>query len=81
MECSNDDEIASEERGIYAVIALAGIPTIIAFLIDGGVLGGGGTISLVAVVLGVFGFGVTLRRRRRLPKARVLVSGSRHLPR
>lgn len=76
-EPTPDVEIQREERGIYAIIIAASAPVVISFAIEGGVLDGGATLSLLLVVLGLVGLfasviaAVRMRLRGRLPKATV----------
>jgi hypothetical protein len=78
----DDIEIEHEERAIYIITALAGLPVVIAVLLDRGILDAGSTISLACVVLAVLG--LTLQRRGpRLPRAtlRARAGDSRRPPR
>ena len=77
----DDDAIACEERAIYLVVALAGLPVLIALWVEGGTLGAGETISLGCVLIA--GVGLRLRRRPRLPRATLRARGidSPRLPR
>ena len=81
------DAIEREERAIYFVLALAGIPVLLALAIDGGTIDAGATISLACVVLATIGAYRLFARRPRLPKAQQLshptrrASGNRRPPR
>lgn len=68
-----DSELETEERAIYAIIAIAACPVVIGFLIGGGVIDGGGTVSMLLVAIGVVGFVASFGviRRARLARARV----------
>lgn len=70
----NDDDIdiAREERGIYLVILGAMIPIVFGTLLAHDVFDAGSTISLMLVVLAVFGLvsRAVLRSKTRLPIAR-----------
>jgi hypothetical protein len=79
----DDEAIEREERAIYLVMALAGLPVLIALCIEGGTIGAGETISLACVVLAMIGLSYRLRRTRRLPKATLQARGidSRRPPR
>jgi len=71
----NDDiDIEHEERGIYLVIVGAMIPIVFGTLIAHDVFDAGSTISLMLLVLAVFGLfsrAILRRRPRRLPEARM----------
>jgi hypothetical protein len=70
----HDHEIAREERGIYLLMLLAGIPILIALAIESGEVDGGNTLSLMATVLGVVGLAAGLRGLHdRVPRARARV--------
>ena len=67
----SDHEIDREERAIYAIIAAAGSPVLIAALIKGGAFDSGTTISLMLVVAGLIGVFWRLRGPAcGLPRAR-----------
>jgi hypothetical protein len=69
---TEDDDIQREERDIYWIITLASLPVVVGFLIERHEIDGGGTLSLVLVVLGAIGLLTGLRAvatRRRLPRA------------
>jgi hypothetical protein len=69
---TDDDDIQREERDIYWIITLASLPVVVGFLIERHEIDGGGTLSLILVVLGVIGLLTGLRvfgARRRLPRA------------
>ncbi len=71
---NDDNDIGHEERGIYLVIVGAMIPIVFGTLIAHDVFDAGSTISLMLLVLAVFGLfsGAILRRRpRHLPEARM----------
>jgi hypothetical protein len=69
IDDQDNEVIAREERAIYFVMALAGLPVLIALWIEGGTIGAGETISLACVVLAVIGLSYRLRRSPTLPKA------------
>jgi hypothetical protein len=64
-----DDDADREERTVYAIIALAVAPVIVAVAIQGGVIDGGTTLCLVVAVLGAVG--AIDRRSAPVPHARV----------
>jgi len=70
-EHEQHDEIAREERDIYAIIVAATLPVVIGLLIEGGSMDGGATLSLLLVAVGVIGLLAGLRAfvARRLPRA------------
>jgi predicted membrane channel-forming protein YqfA (hemolysin III family) len=70
----NEQDIQHEERGIYLVIVGAMIPIVFGTLLAHDVFDAGSTISLMLLVLAVFGlFGraIVHRPQRRLPRAYV----------
>jgi hypothetical protein len=64
-----EDEADREERAVYAIIALAVAPVIVAVAIQGGVIDGGTTLCLLVAVIGVAG--AICRRSKPVPLARV----------
>jgi hypothetical protein len=68
-----DDDLQREERDIYWIITLASLPVVVGFLIERHEIDGGGTLSLILVLLGVAGLVTGLRAmsRSRLPRATV----------
>lgn len=72
----HDEMIEREERAIYVIMALAGLPVVIGVLVHGGVLDAGATISLACVVLALVGLSYRLRRHPRLPTATVRARGT-----
>jgi hypothetical protein len=80
---ADPDDIAREERAIYAIIVAAGAPVIVAAAIQGGTIDSGTTLCIVIVVVGLFGLWWRLRSRDRLPRATQLrrASGTRRPPR
>jgi hypothetical protein len=73
MSEQHDTEIEQEERAIYAIIALAACPVVIGLMIEGGVIDGGGTLSILLVVVGIVGILTTfgLLRRSKIARARI----------
>lgn len=73
MSEQHDIDIEHEERAIYAIIALAASPVVIGLMIEGGVIDGGGTLSILLVVASLIGLLTTfgLLRRSRLARARI----------
>lgn len=73
MDTDDDKEIEREERAIYWIITVALSPVVIGIALEGRALDGGGTLSLIFVVLGVIGIltGLHVFSRHRLPPARV----------
>lgn len=73
MSNDHDTEVKREERAIYAIIAMAVSPVVIGLLIQGGVIDGGATLSILVVVAALVGLLTTfgLLRRKRIPAARV----------
>ena len=67
------DEVESEERAIYAIIAAAISPVVIGVLLDGSTIDGGGALSLLLAVFALVGLVAGIRRmtRSRLPRARI----------
>ena len=67
----DDDEVAAEreEKAIYAIIAIAVAPVIVAVAIQGGVIDSGATLCMLVAVIGLLG--VLWRRRSTFPRARV----------
>ncbi len=68
---SDDANVAREERAIYAIIAVAVTPVLLAVAIQGGVIDSGTTLCLILAVIGVVGFVLGLRRHKPLPPARI----------
>ncbi len=73
MSRTEDDDVASEERGIYAIITMACAPVVIGLWIEGGTFDAGSTLSLVLMVAGVIGLLAGLRAlmTHRIPRATV----------
>jgi hypothetical protein len=69
---SDDELIEKEERGIYLVMFLAGLPIVGALLLDGRSIDGGNTLMLAIVALATVGLaaGIKSMSARRLPPAR-----------
>lgn len=76
---TDDKSIEREERGIYLVMLLAGLPIIGALLIEQRSIDGGNTLMLVMVALSVVGLAAGLKAvlARRIPHARALRSSDR----
>jgi hypothetical protein len=73
-EDDDEREIRREERAIYWIITAALSPVLVGIALDGRDLDGGGTLSLIFVVLGVIGLLAGLRvfaSSSRIPRARV----------
>ena len=69
---SDDQDIESEERTIYAIIAGGCLPIVIGVLASADVsFDGGTTLSFALVVMAVVGL-VRLVRRERIPRARAI---------
>ena len=64
-----DREIEREERAIYGVLIGAALPVIVGVIVDGGYVGGGATISIAALVLGIAGLFARRTVREKLPRA------------
>lgn len=83
----HDDSIEREERGIYLMILVAGLPVIGALWFEGRAVDGGNALIVVAVSAAVAGLlaGLKTMLASKLPRARLLTSrraaGSRRLPR
>lgn len=73
MSNDHDTDVQREERAIYAIIAMAVSPVVIGLLIEGGVIDGGATLSILVVVAALVGLLTTfgLLRRKRIPEARI----------
>ena len=67
---ADDEDIEREERAIYAIIAMAASPVVIGLMIQGGVIDGGATVSILLVLTALAGLS-RLVHRRRLPRARI----------
>jgi hypothetical protein len=69
-----DEDIASEERAIYAIMLAAGAPIVIALLAEGREIDGGNAIMLILVAVAVLGLvaGIRTWRNSSLPRARVI---------
>lgn len=66
------DEVASEERAIYRLVAVVTIPVVLGVLVAGGHFGSGPTISVGILVLALAGLGQLRRCNHRIPRAKVL---------
>ncbi len=73
---TDDHSIAQEERGIYLIMVLAGLPIIGALVIEQRRIDGGNTLMLGIVTLAAIGLAAGLEAMvaQRLPHARVLRS-------
>ena len=71
MDDGTDDTVEGEERAVYAIVAIAVAPVVIAAAIVGGVVDSGSTLCLMLAIFGVVGFLVRLRTRRTFPTARI----------
>lgn len=71
---TEEDSIEREERGIYLIMFLAGLPILAALLIEQRSIDGGNTLMLAIVLLATIGLAAGLKAMvaRRLPQARVL---------
>ena len=71
---NDDDAIEREERGIYLVMFLAGLPIIGVLVIENRTIDGGNALILGIVMLGVVGLVAGLKAMviRKLPRARLL---------
>lgn len=69
---SDDELIEKEERGIYLVMFLAGLPIVGALLVEDRSIDGGNTLILAIVALATVGLaaGIKTMTSRRLPHAR-----------
>mgnify|MGYP003522136757 CR=1 FL=1 len=69
---SDDQQIEKEERGIYLVMVLAGLPIVGALLVEDRSIDGGNTLMLAIVALATVGLAAGLKSMtsRRLPHAR-----------
>jgi hypothetical protein len=76
---TDDKSIEQEERGIYLVMLLVGLPIIGALLIEKRSVDGGNTVMLLTVALAVIGLTAGLKAvlARRIPHARALRSSDR----
>lgn len=70
---SDDSEIESEERAIYAIVAVVMTAVVIGVITDGAPLDGGAGLSLLLGALAIAGLvaGIRAVTRSRLPVARV----------
>lgn len=69
----DQQEIEGEERGIYAIVGVACLPIVVAVLAESKVeLDGGNIICFAIVILAALGLFSLLRRRDRVPRARVV---------
>jgi hypothetical protein len=76
----NDDHVIErEERGIYLIMVLAGLPILGALLIENRAVDGGNALMLGLVAIGAVGLAAGLKAvfARRLPHARALRSSDR----
>jgi hypothetical protein len=67
----DDDDVAAEreESAVYAIIAIAVAPVIVAVAIQGGVIDSGATLCMLVAVIGILG--LIWRRRSSFPRARI----------
>ena len=67
------DDVESEERAIYAIVAAAVSPVVVGVLLDGSTIDGGGALSMLLAITALVGLVAGVRRmtRSRLPVARV----------
>lgn len=75
MENDDDAAIEREERGIYLIMFLAGLPIVGALLVEQPSIDGGNTLILAIVAVATIGLaaGVKAMWSRRLPVARARV--------
>jgi len=75
MSQDEDDVVEREERAVYAIIAIALAPVLIAVAIRGGIFDSGSTLCLLLVVAAIGGFASLARRlvrtRSEFPRARI----------
>jgi hypothetical protein len=71
VDADDADSIEREERGIYVVMLLAGLPIAIALGFEGRSIDGGNTVVLLVIALAAIGLGAGLRSllRHRIPRA------------
>ncbi len=79
MKNDDDAAIEREERGIYLIMFLAGLPIIGALLLEQRSIDGGNTLMLAIVTLATIGLAAGLKAMvtRRLPPARLLRTSDR----
>ncbi|HEY4057402.1 MAG TPA: hypothetical protein VGM39_12380 [Kofleriaceae bacterium] len=69
----DQNDIEGEERGIYMIVGAACLPIVIAVLADSKMeLDGGNVIAFGIVILAAFGLFSLLKRRERVPRARIV---------
>jgi hypothetical protein len=68
---NDDKDLESEERAIYAIIAVACAPVVGAVLYQNSEFDSGTTICLLAITAAIAGLATLVRRRPRLPRARI----------
>lgn len=76
---NDDTAIEREERGIYLVMLLAGLPIVGALAVERRGIDGGNTLMLGLVALAAIGLGAGLKvvLAARLPRARALRTSDR----
>lgn len=68
----SDQDIQTEERLVYGVIAVVSAPVLLGVTLARSPFDGGSTLTLLLFAAALVGFVVSLRgHRRRLPRARV----------
>ena len=70
---TEDNEVETEERAIYGIIACAISPVVVGVIIEGSTIDGGGAFSLLVAVCALVGLvaGIRAISRVRLPRARI----------
>jgi len=62
----------TDEAAIYGLLVVVGAPTVVITAAEGGTFGGGATVSLMMLLLGMVGLGRVLVQRVVEPRARTV---------